>query len=401
MLDPKVFYRELDALLATIRIEKPGKNLLFSIMTELESNFGERLRFGDGRIYEKMGNDFILIYKTHTVQEQAFVARIPIESEAIQLVYKHRSYLYDDLRHNTTFNTTSRYDHPNLAAIWIHSPEKEWLFVFDLKSGWVREEISLFLNAVRTALNYRLFAELMGGRLNQAVQIQKSLLPKSILKVQGYQIFGRSEPAELVGGDFYDYFQFDESNFGVSLGDASGHGFPAALLVRDVVIGLRMGLAKELRIVHTVQKLNQVIQRSTYSTNFVSLFIGEIEKDGHLFFVNAGHPAPFIVNGDAIQDLAATGITLGFMPEIDIHRSHAYMAPNSVLVLYTDGIVERQDSNEEEYGIERLKKLVVDNKEKESEEILELIYKTVYDYGNRRNWEDDATVVVIKRLENH
>jgi len=398
MLDPKTFYRELDAFLATIRIEESGKDFLFSILDELESNFGDRLHFCNGRIYEKRGNDFVLTYTADAIQASTFVTEIPIDAEAIQLVYKHRSYLYDDAKYNVVFKIKDDQEYTMVAAIWVHDPEKQWLFAFDLKSGWIREEISLFLNAVRTALNYRLFSELMEGRLNQAVQIQKSLLPKEVFKVKGYQIFGRSEPAEIVGGDFYDYFQFDETNFGVSLGDASGHGFPAALLVRDVVIGLRMGLAKEHRILHTLQKLNQVIQRSTYSTNFVSLFIGEIESDGHLFYANAGHPAPFIVSGNSIKDLDATGITLGFMPEIDIHRSYVNLDYDSVLVLYSDGIIERENAKEEQFGIERLKKLVVKNRGKESKEILETIFKTVYDFGNRKNWEDDATVVVLKRV---
>ena len=85
------------------------------------------------------------------------------------------------------------------------------------------------------------------------------------------------------------------------------------------------------------------------------------------------------------------------MPEIDIHRSYVYVENNAVLVLYSDGIVERQNTKEEQFGTERLKELVMKNKEKESKEISKIIFKTVYDFGGRRNWEDDATVVVVKR----
>lgn len=311
---------------------------------------------------------------------------------------KNRSYIYDHAEVNAAFYSDQTNPQAPNAAIWVHSPDHEIVFVFELQDGWVREEMSLFLNTVRMSLNYRLFSDIMGGRLEQAVQIQKSLLPQKAPEIPGYQIIGCSRPAEIVGGDFYDYFELDEGLFGVSLGDASGHGIPAALLVRDVVTGLRMGLAKEMRMVHTIKKLNHVIQRSTYSTSFVSVFVGEIEWDGHLFYCNAGHPGPFLVHKNRAQNLSATGITLGFMPEIELHRAYAKMERNSVLVIYSDGIFERRNEEGEQFGLERLQELVMNNQNKRAEGILEIVFNTVYDFGNRTNWEDDATVVVIKRL---
>ena len=399
MVDPKVFYRELDAFLAKIRIDRSHEDFLPFILSELERNFGERLHFGQGRLYERRGKEFVLIYPRTEAESREWAQRLDMESEVVRLAYKHRSYIYDNLPLNRAFRAGDEPYEKISVAILVHNPERQWLIVFQLEEGWVREEISLFLNAVRTSLNYRLFSEAMGGRFEQAVQIQKSLLPRKAPSVEGYQIFGHSEPAEFVGGDFYDYFQFDDVNFGVALGDASGHGFPAALLVRDVVIGLRMGLAREMRIVYTIEKLNQVIQRSTYSTNFVSLFVGEIEWDGHLFYVNAGHPAPFLVAGKEIHDLPATGITLGFMPEISLNRAYIHMEPGSTLVIYTDGIIERLDEKDQHFGIDRLKKLVKKNIDLSAEGLVNLIFNAVYDYGGRTQWEDDATVVVIKRVE--
>ena len=81
---------------------------------------------------------------------------------------------------------------------------------------------------------------------------------------------------------------------GVSIGDASGHGLPAALLVRDVVTGLRMGIEKELKVAHVFEKLNRVIHRSRLSSRFVSVFYGELEADGNLVYVNAGHQPPIL-----------------------------------------------------------------------------------------------------------
>lgn len=397
MIDPKVFYRELDAFLAKIRIEESHEDFLPFILTELERNFGAKLRFGRGRLYQKFDNKLVLVYPKEADQDGQWAAELDIDHQVIQLVYTNRSYIYDFIPYNAIFSSDKNYDSISIA-IWLHSPDNQWLMVFELQDGWNREEISLFLNSVRTSVNYRLFAEAIGGHFDQAVQIQKSLLPKKPLRIEGYEIFGRSQPAELVGGDFYDYFQYDDINFGIAIGDASGHGFPAALLVRDVVIGLRMGMALEMKLGHTIEKLNDVIQKSTYSTNFVSLFVGEIEADGHLFYVNAGHIPPFIVTAEKIENLKPTGITLGFVPNVRMNRGYAYIPRDSALVLITDGIIERVNKKDEMFDLHMLQDLVQKNLNKSAEDLVNLIFEKAYQFGGKKPWGDDATVVILKRL---
>ena len=395
MTDPKTFFRELDALLATIRIESPSTNLLPFVIKILESNFGAQLKFRRGCLYELRAQDFVLVYPEN--KKLHWAEKIPRDAAAIRLAWKHRSYVYDNDELNHTFLADPASPAGYSTAIWVHNQEKQWVLVFELMDGWMREEITLLLNAVRMSLNYRLFTDIIGGSLQQAVEIQKSLLPKNSINVAGYDIYGHSQPAELVGGDFYDYHDYEDGTFGVSIGDASGHGIPAALLVRDVVIGLRMGLAKEHRLVHSLEKLNQVIQRSTYSTNFVSLFIGEFEEDGHIFYVNAGHPAPFLFTHDSIHEAPATGITLGFMENIKLARSHIHMPPGSALVMFTDGIVERGPDPDYQFGHKRLKELIFKHRFESAQNICDLIFSAVYRYDNQVPWEDDATVVVVKR----
>jgi len=396
MLEPKIFYRELDALLAKIRIEQVGVNFLPHMLAELDYNFGQRLHFKDGRIYELVERLFIL---SHSDKEDAscFTTEISFTQEAVQLVYKNRSYIFDPPEAGSVFFKADCSQLDSQAAFWIHSPEKQWLFVFSLTDGWIREEVNLFLNSVRTAMNYRLFSDAIGARFGQAIQIQKSLLPADAPVIPGYQIAGRSQPAELVGGDFFDYYEMEGGTFGVAIGDASGHGLPAALLIRDVVIGLRMGLAMEFRTPHTLRRLNSVIQRSTYASNYVSLFIAEIEQDGHLFYVNAGHPGPLLVHGQEIRELAATGITLGFLKDIQLGRNYVHLPTGAALALYSDGIVERLNEKGEMFGIERLKASLVRHQHLESQAILELVFETVIEFGHGAPWEDDATLVVIKK----
>ena len=397
MIEPKEFYRQLDSILAKIGKVCSDDNFFPSILMELEQQFAKSLKIESSHVFEQRGDDFIRVQSSNQEGKLRVVEELLVNSDAVQKVVDHKSYIYDDsnLGHDFIHNNAKEYF--TVAAISIYSPERHWLMVFELQSNYIREEISLFLNAVRTALNYRLFSEMIWSELDRAVQIQKSLLPKQTPKIKGYDICGRSQPAEMVGGDFYEYFEFD-GTFGTSIGDASGHGLPAALLVRDVVIGLRMGLAKEMRIVYTLKKLNYVIQQSTYSTNFVSLFIGEIEEGGHLFYVNAGHPPPFLVTGSKIEDLQATGITLGFLEDVQLTRAHIQIPEGSILVLYTDGIIEHNNGKEEQYDIKRLKALISKNQHLSAKELVDLVYEDVYEFGNRTNWQDDATLVIIKRL---
>lgn len=397
MLEPKNFYRKLDSLLNKIGQEKSGKDFLFTIVSELERTFGTDLNIGNGRIYEERENGYVLISSINSPSNH-IMTQIPFDSDALQAILKWKTYIFDDpsFTIDKSINIQKEYRIP--AAITVRSTEQRWIFVFELKSGWIREEIEFCLNAVRTVLNYRLTSESVTSEMQQAAQIQQSLLPASPPEFSGFDVAGKSIPAELVGGDLYDYFTFDNDVLGVCVGDASGHGLPAALLVRDVVTGLRMGLEKHFKMVYTFKKLNTVIHRSVYSTSFVSLFYCEIEKDGNILYVNAGHPSPILFDGESTTELESTGLVFGALPEIDLRRGHALMKKENVLVLFSDGIIERQNNLEEEFGIDGIKKIVKKNINKSASEIMNEIFDSSFKFGGLHKWEDDASIVVIKRL---
>ena len=396
MLDPKTFYKKLDFLLVKIGLEKSGKDFLLTIVNELEKTFGDDLKIGNGRIFEEAEDHYILISSTDGKTRKTNV-KIPTESEALQAVLKSKTYIFDNpaLTIDPSLINKDWYSIP--AAITVRGSDYRWIIIFELRSGWVREEIELCLNAVRTMLNYRLFNEAVKTGMEQAAHIQQSLLPITAPEFPGFKIAGKSRPAELVGGDLYDYFNFDNKTLGVCLGDASGHGLPAALLARDVVTGLRMGLEKHMKMVYTFEKLNSVIYRSVYSTNFISLFYAEVDKSGNLLYVNAGHPSVLLYDGQNFTELEATGLLFGALPEIDLQRGHAYLKPGSLLVLYTDGIIERKNIHSEDFGIEGIKKAVVENKDKPVKQIVDEIFNSASKFGNNKKWEDDATIVILRR----
>ena len=140
-------------------------------------------------------------------------------------------------------------------------------------------------------------------------------------------------------------------------------------------------LLQHLKMVHTLQKLNSVIYRSTYSSRFISLFYGELEKDGHLIYVNAGHPPPFVIKGNEVQTLEATGLILGALPEITLHRSYARIEPGSVFFLYSDGLFEREDEDEEIFDLPRLKELAIRHQGKDATDMIDAIFRDVDEFG--------------------
>lgn len=258
MIQPKDLYRKLAALLAKIDAGRTKDDFLFSVLAKLENAFAKDLHIANGRLYREDRDQFLLM------------------------------------------NAPDRKASAN--------PEDPAAL----------DAVEFCLNAVRALLNFRLVADAMTNDVQQAAIIQQSLLPSNPPHLAGYETAGRSEPAEVVGGDFFDFSVFGEEVFSVAVGDASGHGLPAALLVRDVVTGLRMGVEKEMKMGEAMQKLNRVIYRSTLSAHFVSLFYGEIESNGTIFYVNAGHLPPLLVHGVQVKQLKATGTILGALPEISL-----------------------------------------------------------------------------------
>jgi sigma-B regulation protein RsbU (phosphoserine phosphatase) len=267
------------------------------------------------------------------------------------------------------------------------------------------EELDFALNTIRASLDARLVDARVRGSFREAAEIQQSLLVEEPPPFPGYDIAARSVAAEEVGGDFYDFQSFNGDMLGLAIGDASGHGLPAALLVRDVVTGLRMGIEKELKVAHVFEKLNRVIHRSRLSSRFVSVFYGELERDGNFVYVNAGHQPPLLFirdvrpQGPAEIELTVGGTVIGPLPEARFQRGFARVRPGEVLLMLTDGILERRDRAGEFFGLDRVRAIVREKQREPAAAILDRLFEGALAWGEGRPWEDDATIVVVKREE--
>jgi sigma-B regulation protein RsbU (phosphoserine phosphatase) len=258
--------------------------------------------------------------------------------------------------------------------------------------------VDFALNVLRAALGLHLLEERVRVSFRQVAEIQESLLREAAPQVPGFDVAYKSIPVEEVGGDFCDFVPLGGDLMGFAIGDASGHGLPAALLVRDVVTGLRMGLEKHLRMEYVFSKLNRVIHRSNVSSHYVSAFYGELEPNGQISYVNAGHQPPLLFRKDRVLELRTGGTVIGPLPEVPYRRGLVRLDPGSVLVLFTDGIVERR-AHGDEFGDERLKRVVQESHGIPAAQLLERILDAAFVYGEGRSWEDDVTIMVIRRPE--
>jgi sigma-B regulation protein RsbU (phosphoserine phosphatase) len=400
----KRLYRRLDQLFGELPPKRTQPKMVEAFLEQAFAKLGEDLHISSGLLYVERRDGFTLARGVGHAVESAAEVLDPSRDPLAEII-EHRVYIFGNPGAADAPRQLGLLPRSPAAGLVVGQRPQRYCLLFVLVDGWEMEELDFALNTVRAALDARLVDARVKGSFREAEEIQRSLLADDPPVYPGYDVACRSVAAEEVGGDFYDFHDLGEEILGIAIGDASGHGLPAALVVRDVVTGLRMGIEKDLKIVHVFAKLNRVIHRSRLSSRFVSVFYAELEADGNLVYVNAGHPPPILFfrspkeGHPPDQELSVGGTVVGPLPEVRFRRGFARLRPGEVLVLCTDGILERPDSSGEFFGTERLRRVVRDNAGASARRILDGIYEAVAAHGGDRPWDDDATVVVVERLE--
>ena len=396
-LEAKLLYRRLDSLLGALDVSRPGKKVVVSFLERAFDTLRDDLRLRAAVVYAEGRDAFDLV---KAVGETRGSARETLDAAGppVALLLEHGVYIFPDPAAEGTPALAGILPRGPAAALAVGSRPDRHLIFFLMGDGWVREELDFALNTVRAALGSRLMEERVRGSFREAAEIQQSLLLDEPPEFPGYELAARSVPAEEVGGDFFDFFPFDGEMLGLAIGDASGHGLPAALLVRDVVTGLRMGIERELKVAPVLTKLNRVIHRSRLSSRFVSVFYGELEAGGNLIYVNAGHQPPLLFSNGRVLELMTGGTVIGPLAEVKFERGVVRMEPGDVLVACTDGIFDRRSPKGEFFGEAQLHRLVQQSNGPASA-VLERLFEAAFAFGDDRPWEDDATAVVVRRLE--
>src|SRR3954466_3741281 len=320
------------AVAAMDRDEDVGSTI-HSLLEIIIDKFQDELGIYGGRLYQRRGTYYVLQATFGDAKEVPQGLKVPISYRPIQLLLEQGTVYMDAEDPNIDRNLEDLLGVQRFAAIEVGS--EEYILAFNVAPGHDRDDILFSLGILRHSVNQKIRRDKMEGIFEQARKIQASILPRRPPEYGDFDIYGRSEPMEEVGGDFFDYIPLTDKILGLAIADVSGHGLPAALQVRDVHMGLRMGMARDFKIVRTVERLNGIIHKSTLTSRFVALFYGELELNGTFIYVNAGHIAPFHLPPDGqARFLGECGPVLGPLADATYERGFVKMRPGDLLVLF-------------------------------------------------------------------
>jgi sigma-B regulation protein RsbU (phosphoserine phosphatase) len=233
-----------------------------------------------------------------------------------------------------------------------------------------------------------------------AREIQRTFLPAHNPSINGYDLAGTNISSGEVGGDYYDFIRIVDSHLGVAIGDVSGKGIPAALIMASFRASLIAEIRNNYSIRTICQKVNSLLFESLEPGNYVTAVYGVLDSKNHIFtFSNCGHNLPFILRANnTVEYLREGGPVLGVAKDGVYEERAIVLAPGDLMVLYTDGVTETFSESGEEYGLDRLIALVKENRKKSAAEIEDAVYQAVTHFASATHIFDDLTMVIIKRL---
>jgi serine phosphatase RsbU (regulator of sigma subunit)/pSer/pThr/pTyr-binding forkhead associated (FHA) protein len=235
--------------------------------------------------------------------------------------------------------------------------------------------------------------------LQLAREIQQRFQPTAPPIVTGYELQGISFPSYQIGGDYYDFIPCADGRLVVALGDVSGKGTSAALLMSSLHAAVHAQVASCRPITETIGAVNRYLADNTPTNRFVTLFYAELDPlTGSLAFINAGHNPPIIAHeGGTLEQLAVGGLPLGIMHDFDYREGRTQLRAGDVLVAYSDGVTETQNPKGEEFGTIRLQEVITQNTDRTASGIRDKIESALSAFAQGTPAVDDITLLIVKR----
>jgi serine phosphatase RsbU (regulator of sigma subunit) len=235
--------------------------------------------------------------------------------------------------------------------------------------------------------------------LHVARRIQQASLPEAVPALEGWDISPNYRPAREVGGDFYDFLELEDGRLGLVVGDATGKGVPAALVMSTTCGMLRaVTQASDYSPGEVLQRVNEALATRIPANMFVTCFYGVLDpKSGSFAYANAGHDLPYVRRGGDAEELMARGMPLGLMPGMTYEEKEIELEAGEAALFYSDGLVEAHNPEGEMFGFPRLQALVAEHAE--GEPLVDFMMEELYSFtGERWEQEDDITLVTLQRV---
>jgi phosphoserine phosphatase RsbU/P len=271
----------------------------------------------------------------------------------------------------------------------------------------VRRQAELLRENERREMEHRLAEERrqaeeerMQLRFRIAREVQQKLFPEAPPACPGFEISGMSHPAELTGGDYFDYFPMPGDGVGVAIGDVCGHGFGPALLMAATRAYLRALALTNARVGDILCLANRALAADVDDGRFVTLFLGRLDPVTRtMVYASAGHPAGYVVghDGEVRAVLKSTGFPLGLSDDADFPEADVVeLKPGDHVLLLTDGVIETVSPDRTAFGTQRALDIVRAHRHEPPDRIVERLYRAVRDFAGEDDLTDDVTSVVIK-----
>ncbi len=264
--------------------------------------------------------------------------------------------------------------------------------------------IQTLTNIIMVAIENKRFAnksiqqELTNKELEVAAQMQAMLLPDHLPSNNRIEVGALYESLQLIGGDYYDFIQLNNEEYVFCIADVSGKGIPAAMLMSNFQANLRANVKynhHQLSMKDLVIELNKNVNYAAQGEKFITFFFGYYNCTTRtLKYINAGHNHPILFNGETTEDLSVGCIGLGMFEEIpNIEVGETQIEPNSLLICFTDGLVELENADEEQFETERLTKIIEDNKHLKINDLNKLIFLELDRFKGNLNYLDDTAIL--------
>jgi serine phosphatase RsbU (regulator of sigma subunit) len=319
---------------------------------------------------------------------------------------------YLDTRFNPEIDRSSGYRTHTILCVAIRSKDGTIKGVFQLlnkKNGPFTEDDERSLDAlsvhagiaIERAYLYEKEKSFlrMTEELNVAARIQRELLPKEVPVVPGYDLAGKMVPAQAIGGDYFDFIPIEQSKLAICVGDVSGKGLPAALLMGNVQASVRGQALVSESPRQCVTNASLLLFRSTAAEKFATLFYAVLDSVTHeLRFSNAGHDKPIFVRKEAeVGRLATGGVPLGILENFPYEEECVTLREGESIVICSDGIPEARNAEGLEFGEARLVETVLNHRSDPPEKVVDEVIRAVREHtGDAPQW-DDMTVVAVRR----
>lgn len=248
-------------------------------------------------------------------------------------------------------------------------------------------------------LEERFEKERIKHELELATEIQQSFQPSAPPVMPGYEFQGISFSCYEIGGDYYDFIPRHDGKMLIALGDVSGKGTAAALLMSSLHAAIHGQVAAKTSLLQTVKSVNEYLAENTPSNRFVTLFVAELEPTtGVLSYINAGHNPPLIahLNG-TVQQIDSGGFPLGILPMAEFEVGEAKLESGESLVIYSDGVSEANNLNGDEFGMERLTQVISKNLKSSAAGLRDKVESALSAFTQTAPANDDITMVIVKR----